>query len=246
MSFSWARRWGGVRVRGEGGMLHTMYSIAHMRCLDDASTHLNPSSVDTWTANKRFMVTRGSPGRWRRFTSTRPSTGRSSQEKKWTGGHTVGGHKVKVGCFWKYLLGILRNTEFYTELTLFRVIPRNSAEFFTVQYREIPRNSVYGIPYAFKWKFNQTKWSTHMNNENDKTKGTVSRDFLSLVFLYHTTTPSPNRHEQKQFRIFPNIHGVIRTVFVIDSLVMNTPGSRLESLGSKAIFPNINHMFLCS
>ncbi len=32
-------------------------------------------------------------------------------------------------------------TEFYTELTLFRVIPRNSAEFFTVQCCEIPRNS---------------------------------------------------------------------------------------------------------
>jgi hypothetical protein len=32
-----------------------------------------------------------------------------------------------------------------------------------------------------------------MNNENDKTKGTVSQDFSFPVF-YHTTTPSPNRH----------------------------------------------------
>ncbi len=43
--------------------------------------------------------------------------------------------------FSEVTFGIPRNTEFYTELTLFRVIPRNSAEFFTVQYREIPRNS---------------------------------------------------------------------------------------------------------
>jgi hypothetical protein len=44
---------------------------------------------------------------------------------------------VAVGCFRKCLFVIPLNTEFYTELTLFRVIPRNFAEFLTA----IPRNS---------------------------------------------------------------------------------------------------------
>jgi hypothetical protein len=44
-----------------------------------------------------------------------------------------------VGSFRKCLFGILRNTEFYLEFTLFLVIPQI---FCTVQYREIPRNSL--------------------------------------------------------------------------------------------------------
>ncbi len=47
----------------------------------------------------------------------------------------------RLGCFRKCHFGIPRNTEFYTELVLFRVIPRNSAKFFTVQFRGISRNS---------------------------------------------------------------------------------------------------------
>ncbi len=40
-------------------------------------------------------------------------------------------------CFRKCLFGILQNTEFYTELTLFRVIPRNILVFSTAKFREI-------------------------------------------------------------------------------------------------------------
>jgi hypothetical protein len=43
-----------------------------------------------------------------------------------------------LGCFRKYLFGIPRNTEFYTELTLFRVIPRNFLLFNTAKFRVIP------------------------------------------------------------------------------------------------------------
>ncbi len=56
------------------------------------------------------------------------------------------------------LFGIPRNME----MTLFRVLLCYSAKFFTVQYREIPRNTIlvriYGISYTFKWKF---KYSTN-------------------------------------------------------------------------------------
>jgi hypothetical protein len=41
-------------------------------------------------------------------------------------------------------------------------------------------------------------------------KGTVSRDFSSPGFFHQTTSPGLNGHDQKIFRIFPNIHGVIR------------------------------------
>jgi hypothetical protein len=48
-----------------------------------------------------------------------------------------------LGCFRKCHFGIPQNTEFYTELVLFHVIPRNSAKFFTVQFRRIPCRFVY-------------------------------------------------------------------------------------------------------
>ncbi len=67
----------------------------------------------------------------------KPSNGKYLRGQYQTTGPPVHG----LGCFRKCLFGIPRNTEFYAELTLFRVIPRNSAKFFTVQYREIPRNS---------------------------------------------------------------------------------------------------------
>ncbi len=58
---------------------------------------------------------------------------------------------TNLGCFWKCLFGILRNTEFYTELTLFRVIPQI---FFYCTILRIPLNSVkvhvYRITYTFK------------------------------------------------------------------------------------------------
>jgi hypothetical protein len=83
-----------------------------------------------------------------------------------------------------------------------------------------------------------------MNNENDKTIGTVSRDFSSLVFFIIQLLLVPigmHRNSFEFFRIFVELF-----VFVIDSPIMNPPGSWLESLGSKAIFPNIKHMSLCS
>jgi hypothetical protein len=53
-----------------------------------------------------------------------------------------------LGCFRKCHFGIPRNMEFYTELVLFRVIPRN---FFTVQFHGISRNfaEFRGIPCRF-------------------------------------------------------------------------------------------------
>jgi hypothetical protein len=74
-----------------------------------------------------------------------------------------------------------------------------------------------------------------MNNENDLTriKGTASGGFSSPVLLVPIGMP---RNKFEFFRIFVEL-------FVV---VMNAPGSRLESLGSKEIFPNINHMSLCS
>ncbi len=59
-------------------------------------------------------------------------------------------------------------------------------------------------------------------------KGTVSRDFSSLVFFHQTTSPVPigmSRNNFESFRIFVELFA-----FKIDSPVMTTPGSRLESL----------------
>jgi hypothetical protein len=60
-------------------------------------------------------------------------------------------------------------------------------------------------------------------NEELELKGTVSRDFCLRIFS-SKTSPSPNRHVQKRFRIFRIF--VELSVFVIDSPVMNTPGSQ--------------------
>jgi hypothetical protein len=34
--------------------------------------------------------------------------------------------------------------------------------------------------------------------------------FFVSCFLYQTTSPGPNRHAQKRYRIFSNIRGIIR------------------------------------
>jgi hypothetical protein len=59
-------------------------------------------------------------------------------------------------------------------------------------------------------------------------KATVSRDFSCPVFFIKQLLLVPigkPRNDFEFFRIFMELF-----VFVIDSLVMNTPGSRLESL----------------
>jgi hypothetical protein len=120
-----------------------------------------------------------------------------------------------VGCFRKYLFGIPRNTEFSTELTLFRVIPRNSAEFLlfnTAKFRGIPYKFVYT---ELRIPLNEN--STRLNGANTwimkmtRLKGQCHEIFRLQFFLsYNYCTPSPNRRAQNQFRIFPNIRGVIR------------------------------------
>jgi hypothetical protein len=53
---------------------------------------------------------------------------------------------IGLGCFRKCHFGIPRNTEFYTELVLFRVIPRNSAKFLlfnSAEFGGIPCRFVY-------------------------------------------------------------------------------------------------------
>jgi hypothetical protein len=62
----------------------------------------------------------------------------------------------------------------------------------------------------------------------DLVKGRVSRDFSSPVFFIKQLLLVPmgmSRNDFEFFRIFVELF-----VFVIDSPVMNTPGSRLESL----------------
>jgi hypothetical protein len=68
----------------------------------------------------------------------------------------------------------------------------------------------------------------------------VTRFFVS-GFFHQTTFPGLIGQAQKRFRIFRLF--VDSFVIVIDSPVMNTPGSRLESLGL-GNFANINHMSL--
>jgi hypothetical protein len=51
--------------------------------------------------------------------------------------------QFSVGCFRKCYFGIPRNTEFYTELVLFRVIPRNFLRFNSAEFRGIPCRYVY-------------------------------------------------------------------------------------------------------
>ncbi len=69
----------------------------------------------------------------------------------------------------------------------------------------------------------------------------MSRDFSSSVFFIKQLLPVPMgmpRNDFEFFWIFVELF-----VFVIDSSVMNTPGSRLASLKyCEAIFSNRNHM----
>jgi hypothetical protein len=69
----------------------------------------------------------------------------------------------------------------------------------------------------------------------------VTRLFVSGIFYLLLVPIGMHRHNFEFFRIFVEL-----SVFVIDSLVMNPPGSRFKFLGSKAIFPYINHMSLSS
>jgi hypothetical protein len=59
-------------------------------------------------------------------------------------------------------------------------------------------------------------------------KGTVSRDFSSPVFFIKQLLLVPKGMPRNDFEFFRKF--VELFVFVIDSPVMNTPGSRLESL----------------
>jgi hypothetical protein len=69
-----------------------------------------------------------------------------------------------------------------------------------------------------------------MNNGNDKTslKGTVSQYFLSPFILIKQLLLVPIAMAKNDFEFFRRF--VELFVFLIDSLVMNVPGSRLESL----------------
>jgi hypothetical protein len=49
-----------------------------------------------------------------------------------------------------------------------------------------------------------------MIQEPGSHKGTVPRDFLSLVFFLQTVPPGPRRHAQKRFRFFSIIRRDIR------------------------------------
>ncbi len=71
-------------------------------------------------------------------------------------------------------------------------------------------------------------------------KGTVSRNLSSSLFFLKQLLLVPidtSRDDFDFLKIFMELF-----IFVTDSPVMSTPGSRLESLGG-TIFSNINHMY---
>ncbi len=75
--------------------------------------------------------------------------------------------------------------------------------------------------------------------KSHKLKGTVSRDFSSAGFFIKQLRLVPMgmpRNDFKFFRIFVELF-----VFVIDSPVMNTPGSRFESLKYGNFFKHKSH-----
>jgi hypothetical protein len=95
--------------------------------------------------------------------------------------------------------------EFYTELTLLRVIPRNFLLLNTAKFRGIPYRFVYTeFRMPSNEKFNQIKWSKLMNNGNDKTilKGTVSQDFSSPFILIKQLLLVPIAMTRNDFKFF--------------------------------------------
>ncbi len=105
-------------------------------------------------------------------------------------------------------------------------ISRNSAEFFTAQNREIPYRFVYTeFRMPSNEKFNQIKWSKLMNNGNEKTslKGRVSQDFSSPFILIKQLLLVPIAMARNDFEFF--LIFVELFVFLIDSKLMNVPGS---------------------
>ncbi len=112
-----------------------------------------------------------------------------------------------VGCFWKGLFEIPRNTEFYTELTLFHVIPRNSTKFFTVQYREIPQNSAeFHIGSCIR---NSVYLQTIIESTTQSYRDSSARFFTS-VFFHQKYPPWTLIHILSWFQTLFHIHGVIR------------------------------------
>ncbi len=97
----------------------------------------------------------------------------------------------ELGCFRKCIVGIPRNTELYTELTFFHVIPCNSAKFFTVQYRGIPYRFVYT---DFRIPSNENTILEPITKDLWKlllyfeVKGTEARDFPPPFFFITSTT----------------------------------------------------------
>jgi hypothetical protein len=79
-------------------------------------------------------------------------------------------------------------------------------------------------------KENSSRSNRQTSSESEYIKGTISRNFPSLVFFHRITSSGPNRRVKKQFRLFSRFKELF--IFVIDSQVINTPGSQLESLNS--------------
>jgi hypothetical protein len=78
----------------------------------------------------------------------------------------IGNSTSVLGCFRKCHFGIPRNTEFYTELVLFLVIPRNFLLFNSTEFRGIPCRFVY----------------TEFRIPSNENKGTVVRDLPPPFF----------------------------------------------------------------
>ncbi len=71
-------------------------------------------------------------------------------------------------------------------------------------------------------------------------KGTVSRDFSRLVFFIKQLLLVPIGMPRNDFEFFRKF--VVLLVFVVDSLAMNIPGSRLESFSFSSFCKQKSHV----
>ncbi len=79
-------------------------------------------------------------------------------------------------------------------------------------------------------KENSSRSNRQTSSESEYIKGQY-HDIFRLWFFFHRITSSgPNRRVKKRFRLFSRFKELF--IFVIDSQVINTPWSQLESLDS--------------
>ncbi len=99
---------------------------------------------------------------------------------------------MEIGCFRKCHFGIPRNTEFYTELVLFRVIPQNFLLFNSAEFRGIPYRFVYTefrIPSSLAIAYCIMQPGVKSKDEGGKPPFHTYRHFFHPEAQYRTKTP---------------------------------------------------------